>query len=165
MTLSNCETYLTVGDVNGNIFMYDRRKGGIFEIFNYFLDKLAIAKSLKGSTGAIKDIQHVLGSNGKVVSCGLDRYLRVFDFKTYEDLPQIYLKNCLNCVCLYDVNKESLKEDDDDEENSEDIDSEGDGEEDEFEEMEDEDDFNGEVDDEEDDNEEEDDVDDDFEEI
>ena len=75
-----------------------------------------IAKSMKGSTGAVKDIVHVKGSN-LTFSCGYDRFLRVFDYKTNEDLPQIYLKHKLNVVFPYDV---QVEDESDDEENSKD---------------------------------------------
>ena len=67
---------------------------------------------MKGSTGAVKDIVHVKGSN-LAICCGYDRFLRVFDYKTNEDLPQIYLKNKLNVVFPYDVKVESESDDED----------------------------------------------------
>ncbi len=82
-----------------------------------FLD-LAIAKSLKGSTGAIKDIVHVKGSN-LTFGCGYDRFLRVFDYKTNEDLPQIYLKNKLNVIFPYDVKVENESEEESENEDKE----------------------------------------------
>lgn len=57
---------------------------------------------MKGSTGAIKDIYQIPNSS-IVLTCGYDRFLRVFDYKTNEDLPQIYMKHKLNVICPYEV--------------------------------------------------------------
>lgn len=66
---------------------------------------MTIAKNLKGSTGAIRDIVHIKGksNDGLTLVCGLDRFLRVFDYRTNADLPQIYLKNKLNVIYPYEV--------------------------------------------------------------
>jgi hypothetical protein len=69
---------------------------------------------LKGSTGAIRDICN-LANSSIVLSCGLDRYLRVFNYKTYEDMPQIYTKTKLNVLypLEYEIeenNEENLDE-------------------------------------------------------
>ncbi len=72
------------------------------------------AKSLKGSTGAIKDILEL--NNNIIASCGMDRFLRLFNYKTSEDLPQIYLKNKLTVIYPYEEEKEQTEEDNKDEE-------------------------------------------------
>jgi hypothetical protein len=77
------------------------------------------AKSLKGSTGSIKDI-HQVKNTTKVLSVGYDRFLRIFDYKTYEDLPQIYLKNKLNVVYVYEIQEKEEKNEDDEEDEIED---------------------------------------------
>ncbi len=84
---------------------------------------MTIAKSLKGSTGAVKDIVHVKGSN-LAICCGYDRFLRVFDYKTNEDLPQIYLKNKLNVVFPYDVKVESESDNEDNSDHNEELEDE-----------------------------------------
>ncbi len=66
-----------------------------------------IAKSLKGSSGAIKDIRPIEGSF-VVLTCGFDRFIRVFNYKTYEELPQVYLKNKLNVI--FPLEYESVQE-------------------------------------------------------
>ncbi len=46
----------------------------------------------------------------------MDRHLRVFDYKTNEALPQIYLKNKLNVIFPYEINtKEESSEGEEDE--------------------------------------------------
>jgi hypothetical protein len=74
---------------------------------------MVVAKTLKGSTGAIRDILHLKG--GLTLSCGLDRFLRVFDYKTYEDLPQVFLKNKLNVLFPFEVETKEESEEEDDE--------------------------------------------------
>jgi hypothetical protein len=73
-----------------------------------------IAKSLKGSSGAIKDIR-VIENSHVVLTCGYDRFLRIFNYKTYEELPQVYLKNKLNVIypIAYEcfIEKEEVEED------------------------------------------------------
>lgn len=130
LALSECERYLTYGDVNGNMFMLEPKKSK-----NNFISDFAIAKSLKGSLGSIRDIQHVPNSE-IVVTCGLDRYLRVFNYKTYEDMPHLYIKNRLNTICLWDYSQINTKKEENDDENSND-DSFSANEEEEFEEFED----------------------------
>ena len=70
---------------------------------------------MKGSSGAIKDIV-VIPDSFVVMTCGYDRFLRIFNYKTYEELPQVYLKNKLNVI--YPVEYDSVKEKE--EENEED---------------------------------------------
>jgi hypothetical protein len=74
---------------------------------------------LKGSTGAIRDIHNVEGTP-IVLTCGLDRYLRVFNYKTYEDMPQIYMKTKLNVLYPLDVEKVKEKEEEESELDEED---------------------------------------------
>jgi hypothetical protein len=48
-----------------------------------------------------------------VLTCGLDRYLRVFNYKTYEDLPQIYTKTKLNVLYPLEYEVQSPKDSED----------------------------------------------------
>lgn len=75
---------------------------------------LAPARNLKGSTGAIKDIYQIENSS-QVLTCGYDRFLRLFDYKSYEDPSHFYLKNKLNVIYPYEIKPESFDEDLDDE--------------------------------------------------
>jgi ribosome biogenesis protein NSA1 len=96
MVQSNCDNYLTIGDSIGNISLLDKRKS-----IKFLIVDMVVAKTLKGSTGAIRDIVHLNG--GLTLSCGLDRFLRVYDYKTYEDLPQVFMKNKLNVLFPFEV--------------------------------------------------------------
>jgi ribosome biogenesis protein NSA1 len=81
---------------------------------------------LKGSSGAIRDLYNIPGTP-IVLSCGLDRYLRVFNYKTYEEMPQIYMKTKLNTLYALDFgnvqkdNKSGDEEGEDDEAESDEM--------------------------------------------
>ena len=119
---TSCENYLIMGDTFGNIFFLDRRKSNpLNSLYNYnllYID-LKIVKSLKGNTGAIRDIKIYPGTN-IVASCGLDRFLHTYNYKTMEEMPHIYLKNKLTSVHFYECNnEEKLESDSQDEEEEE----------------------------------------------
>jgi len=75
---------------------------------------------MKGNTGAIRDIKIIPGSN-ILASCGLDRFLRTYNYKTMEDMPHIYLKNKLTALHFieYDNVESNDKEEEDEEDDGE----------------------------------------------
>jgi hypothetical protein len=93
--LSECKNYLAITNNEGGVFMLDIRKS------------FCIWKSLKGNLGSVTDIRHLPGTN-IMLTVGLDRHLRLFNYKTIESMPQIYLKNKLNTMCIFD-SKQFLK--------------------------------------------------------
>lgn len=86
--------YLGLGDNKGNLYLLDKRKGNKNKI------DLFPAKSLKGNTGAVTDILNL--GEGIIASSSSDRYLRIFNYKTYEDMPQIYLKSQLTSLSHFE---------------------------------------------------------------
>lgn len=55
-----------------------------------------------GHTGSVKDLQH--SEEGSILfSTGLDRFLRVFEYKKNSEMPHIFLKNKLNCILPIEV--------------------------------------------------------------
>jgi hypothetical protein len=47
-----------------------------------------------------------------VLTCGLDRHLRLFNYKTYEDMPQMYTKTKLNVLYTLEFEEDSPVEED-----------------------------------------------------
>jgi hypothetical protein len=88
----------------------------ILEKVNYFVKSdLTHCKSLKGSTGSVKDICSI--NKNTVASCGLDRHLNIFDCKQKSLEKHLYLKTKLTCLLPVEypeVEETSEEEEDED---------------------------------------------------
>lgn len=94
------ENYALVGNAVGKMATVDFRKGSVVNIF-------------KGFAGCIKDLQ-CYETEPLVASCGLDRFVRIHNYKTKELKHKFYLKSRLNCLFLSkDVYSEKAKENQD----------------------------------------------------
>lgn len=80
------QTQIVVGNTQGGMALMDIRKGAMVHCF-------------KGFSGSIRDVK-CHDSLPYVVSCGLDRFLRIHDLNTKEILHKVYLKSTLNCLLL-----------------------------------------------------------------
>lgn len=70
--------------------------GGVFKID---LRMCTIAGRYKGAAGAIRDL--CFDESGTVVACcGLDRFLRLYNFDTRKQLLKVYMKQRLNRVLI-----------------------------------------------------------------
>lgn len=88
LSLRPNEMQIIVGDTQGGMALMDIRKGAMVHCF-------------KGFSGAIRDLK-CHETLPYVVSCGLDRFLRVHDIDTKELLHKTYMKSTLNCLLLRD---------------------------------------------------------------
>ncbi|XP_063422323.1 WD repeat-containing protein 74-like [Mytilus trossulus] len=75
-----------IGNSRGKMATIDFRKGSVVNIF-------------KGLAGSIRDLK-CYKTEPYVASCGLDRYVRIHDYKTKELKHKFYLKSRLNCLYL-----------------------------------------------------------------
>ncbi|OQR66272.1 WD repeat-containing protein 74-like [Tropilaelaps mercedesae] len=92
-----------VGNTHGRVALFDIRKQGYLHCF-------------KGFAGSVRAIE-VHPSKPYVVSCSLDRFLRVHDFERHVLLSKIYLKSRLSSLLLRTVGgKHSIRLEDEGEE-------------------------------------------------
>jgi len=108
VTVSNDKNYLFAADQEGGITQLDIRTS------------LRVVHKLKGSAGSIRDFQ-VHESSKFIACCGLDRYLRVYNYESKELVSNIYMKQILNALLLSgeEIEKKEEEEKDDDEDQSE----------------------------------------------
>jgi len=66
-------------------------------------------KRFYGQTGSIRDIVKY-ENTPYIFACGLDRFLRIYDYKKNIEMPHIYLKNKLQCIFPYQIDFEVEKE-------------------------------------------------------
>jgi len=73
----------------------------ITALFN--TEKGSLIAKYKGSVGAVQSLySHLTGKNGLLVSGALDRYVRVFDINTREQVAKIYVGSKISAVWLLD---------------------------------------------------------------
>ena len=85
---SHRDDQVIVGNTIGDMGLLDLRKRQTVQLY-------------KGFSGGITDIQ-CHSSEPVVVSCGIDRYIRVHDIESKALLVRFYLKSRLNCLLLSD---------------------------------------------------------------
>lgn len=68
-------------------------------LFN--IEKGALVAKYKGSVGAVQALySHLKGDNGLLVTGALDRYVRVFDINTREQVAKVYIGSKISAVWL-----------------------------------------------------------------
>lgn len=87
VAVSPDENYAIAADGIGTVYKLDVRKN-FMEIGKY-----------KGCTGSVRDVKFH-PSEPWLFTCGLDRYLRVFDVESRSLKAKVYLKQKLNCILL-----------------------------------------------------------------
>ncbi|KAK3603142.1 hypothetical protein CHS0354_042967 [Potamilus streckersoni] len=90
----NRDDQVIVSNTQGKMALMDLRKGQVVHIF-------------KGFAGGIRDVQ-CHSSEPLVASCGLDRFLRIYDINTKQLMHKFYLKSRLNCLIF--ANKLSIED-------------------------------------------------------
>ena len=104
---TKCDNCVVFGDSVGNIRILDTRKSNIINEID-----LHCVRSIKGSNGSVRDL-HLISKN-IIASCGLDRYLNVFNHKNNIIDSHLYLKTKLTCLLPYETPEEEESSEEDD---------------------------------------------------